>query len=528
MKKFMSLALALIMVLGLVACGGGGSTTSGATSGGTTSGATSGTTSEPHEVRDTLNIAVGEPILTTDPMANTKTVTMQNFEWVFEALVFADDEAVVHPRLAESWEVKNDGKDYVFKIRQGVKFHSGNEMTTDDVVFSLNRNKDMSYMKNYIGAIESIEKTGDWEVTVHLKSANNSFLYNLAVLKIVEKAVVESEGENFGKRAHLGATGPFKYVSFDPNTLVEYERNEDYWDKDSLGNITKLNAYIITNSTTRATALQTGEVDFIDCPTAYWDQIKNSGKFSIKEQEGTRTTVLILNFYRENSALNDIRVRQAMKYAINREAIVQVAAGGLGKVAYVLCNPTYIAGSSDKDFVGTFEYNPEKAKQLLADAGYANGVTIPNVFMYGGGYDNPAVAQMLQAMWEAVGIKVTLEQAESATASTKSKEGYQDVYITNSNYIHHMANLKRAIHSSTIKTQVAKYGNAELDSYMDNAEQALTDADRDKWYNEANKFLNDYAVNIPLYYMAQLYAWDPALDAKPGCYYQYIQYWNWT
>ena len=207
---------------------------------------------------------------------------------------------------------------------------------------------------------------------------------------------------------------------------------------------------------------------------------------------------------------------------------MQVAAGGLGKVAYVLCNPTYIAGSSDKDFIGTYEYNPEKAKELLADAGYANGLTIPNVFMYGGSYDNPAVAQMLQAMWEAVGIKVTLEQAESATASTKSKEGYQDVYITNSNYIHHMANLKRAIHSSTIKTQVAKYNSPELDEYLDKGEAALTDAERDEWYMKANKFMDDFAVNIPLYYQHKAFAWDPALDAKPGCYYQYIQYWNWT
>jgi len=205
-KKIASLALALIMVLGLVACGGGG-TTSGAASG-ATSGATSGTTSAPHEVRDTINIALIAAIESTDPMANTKDATMQNFQWVYESLVYADGNAEIHPALATSWEVKNDGKDYVFQIRQGVKFHSGNPMTMEDVVFSYNRNCEMSFMKNYNSAIESVEQTGDWELTIHLKSANNGFLYNLFNLKVVEKAIVDAEGENFGKKAHLAGTGP--------------------------------------------------------------------------------------------------------------------------------------------------------------------------------------------------------------------------------------------------------------------------------------------------------------------------------
>jgi len=527
MKKFMSLALALIMVLGLVACGGGGSTTSGTTSG-TTSSATSGTTSEPHEVRDTLNIGFNEPILSTNPAGNTKTTTQMNYNWVYESLIFADDQAVVTPALAESWEIKNDGKDYVFKIRQGVKFHSGNTMTADDVLYSYETNLKSSTMKNYTSAIAGVEKTGDWEITFHLKEANNGFLYNLFNLKVFEKAVAEKEGDNFGNTAARAGTGPYMYVSYEPNTLVQYEQFADYWNKDVLGNIKHVNAHIITNSTTLATALQTGDVDFINTPTAAWDTIVKSGKFKTLQQEGTRTTTLILNFYRENSPLNDIRVRQAMKYAMDREALVKVAANGLAKVAWVQCNPTYIAGSNLDGFEGTFAYNPEKAKELLKEAGYPNGLTLEHPFMYGSSSDNESVAQILQSMWEAVGIKIQLEAAESATASAKSKEGYQDAYLTNSNYIHHMSNLKRAIHSSTIKTQVAKYGSAELDSYMDNAEYALTDKERDEWYKKANQFLVDMAVNIPLYYMDQLYAWDPALDAKPGCYYHYIWTWNWT
>ena len=131
-------------------------------------------------------------------------------------------------------------------------------------------------------------------------------------------------------------------------------------------------------------------------------------------------------------------------------------------------------------------------------------------------------------MWEQVGIKITLELAESSTASAQSKEGYQDVYITVSNMVLHMADQKRGIHSSTFKTQVAKYGSAELDGYLDGGEAALTDAERDAMYLKANKWLDDMCVNIPLYYQNKVFAWDKALDATITTYYLYVQEWNWT
>ena len=526
MKKFMSLALALIMVLGLVACGGGGSTSAGTTS--TPAGnASTGTTSTPKEVKNVINFGLGGAAETTDPHANNKENTMQTFQWVYESLVGVDSKTnALKPALAESWEVKNDGKDYVFKIRQGVKFHSGNPLTADDVVFSMTRAKSMSFMKNYTGAIDTVEKTGDLEVTFHLKSANNGFIYQLFNLKVVEKAVVEKEGDNFGNAATLAGTGPYMYESYDPNTLVVFKKFNDYWGE--CGNIETINCHIVTNSSTRVTALQTGELDFIAVPSANWDKIKTSGKYATWEGESTSTCCIIVNHYRENSPLNDIRVRQALRYAINVDAVIQVAAGGLGTPAEIMCNPNYIAGATvDDQLKNSFKYDPEKAKQLLADAGYANGVQL-GIFLIPNKNDNEAVAQVLQNMWEQVGIKITLELAESSTASAQSKEGYQDVYITVSNMVLHMSDQKRGIHSSTFKTQVAKYGSAELDGYLDGGEAALTDADRDAMYLKANHWLDDMCVNVPLYYQNKVFAWDKALSTTITPTFLYIQEWNWT
>ena len=530
MKKIVCFVLAVIMIMGLVACGDSG-TTSGAASGTTSTpaGTTSGTTPDPDKkVRTDLNIALNAAPATADPMGNSKDAVMQLNQWVHDGLVYADSEAKIHPRLAESWTISADGTQYVFKIRQGVKFHSGKEMTVEDVVFSLERNKSMSYMKNYTGGIEKIEKTGDWEVTVTLAGADNGFLYNLFNLKIVDKAQVDAMGDDFGNKPNYAGAGPYKIVSWDPNTLIKLERHEDYYGE--CGNIETVNVHVVSNASTRVTALQTGELDFITVPSANWDQVQKSGKFNTVLASGTRTLQVVLNWYREGSPMNDKRVRQAVKYATNRDAIVQVAAGGLGEVAIVQCNPKFIMGSSSEGFEDSFKYDPEKAKQLLADAGYPNGVEL-GILLVTNTYDNEAVAQMLQNMWEQVGIKCTIAMAESSTASALSKDGYQDFYITVANYVHHMSNLKRAIHSSSYKTTVAKYSGPaadEIDSYMDNAQAALTDKERDEWYQKANEFLLDFAVNFPIYYLSNPYAWDKDLDATIGTYYLYIQEWNWT
>ena len=508
-KRMMSLALALIMVVALGACGGDGGKTN-------------------KEVKDTVNLSLTTAIDTTDPMANTKDQNMQTFQWVYESLIFADGDANITPALAESWEVKNDGKDYVFKIRQGVKFHSGNAMTMEDVVFSMQRNCEMSFMKNYNSAIDSVEQTGDWELTIHLKAANNGFLYNLFNLKVVEKAIVEKEGENFGNSATLAGTGPYFYKSYDPNTLIVFEKFADYWNKDKVGNIKTINAHVITNATTRVTAFQTGELDFIPVPTASWEQIKSSGKYQTLQAEGTNVCTVIVTWYNEGTPLHDKRVRQALRYAIDTENLIKAAASGLGTKADVICNPTYVAGSTlDDQLKNSFPYDLEKAKALLKEAGYPNGVDV-GLFLIPNKNDNEKVSQVLKSMWEKAGITCTLELAESSTASTRSKTDEQALYITVSNYVHHMSNQKRAIHSSTIKTQVAKYNSPELDSYLDNAETALTDKERDEWYMKANKFMDDFAVNIPLYYQDKVYAWDKALDAPISTYYLYVQDWNWT
>ena len=545
MKKLLALLLAVSMVFALCACG---SSTTTAAETQTETAATEGDVTKDAEAakveldntvstgRTDLNYAFTAAIVTADPHANTKDMTMQLFNWVYNGLVFADGQANITPDLAESWTVSDDGTVYTFQIRQGVKFHDGSDMTADDVVFSINRAIELAYFKNYTSSIDTVEKTGDWEVTITIKAADNGFLYNLYNVKITSQAIVEKEGDNFGNGAQYAGTGPYMITSYEPNTLIEFEKNPYYYGE--CGNIEKIHGYVIVENSTRLTALQTGELDFIDVPTNAWADIVASGSYNTELVETSKiTTVIISNGnatgdYAELDASRpqvDVRVRQAMFYAIDRDALINVAVNGMGVKAYIIPNPKYIIGADDTDFVGTYEYDAAKAKELLAEAGYADGCDV-GTFLVPKTGNNEAIATILVEMWKAVGITATIELADSTTASAQSKEHYQGVYITNSNYVHHMSNMKRAMHSGSFKTQVAKYNSEELDSYFDNAAAALTDADRDYYYNEVNRFINENCVNIPLFYETKGYAWAQGLTTTltADLYYHLPQHWNWA
>lgn len=536
MKRTLALLLAVLMVMSVAACGQ--QPAANEAPGEQTDNAATDAAASKNELdnsvstgRTDLNYAFTSDIATADPHGNTLDQTQQMFNWVYNGLVFADGKAVVTPDLATDWTISDDGLVYVFNIRQGVKFQDGSDMTADDVVFSINRAKDMSFLKNYTSSIETCEKTGDWEVTITLGNPDNGFLYNLYVVKIVSKAIVEKEGDNFGHGAQYAGTGPYMITDYEPSTLIKFQKNPYYYGK--CGNIETINGYVITDSSTCLTALETGELDFIAVPSSAWSDVVASGKFNTQLIDTSKIcTIIISNGQAEGEDQSrptiDPRVRQAMFYAIDRDAIIKVGAAGMGTKAYVICNPEYIAGSDDTDFVGTYEYDPEKAKELLTEAGYEDGCDV-GIFLVPNKDTNEQVATILVTMWEAVGIHATIEIQDSTTASALSKDHYQGVYITISNYVHHMSNMKRAMHSGSLKTQVAKYNSPELDGYFDKAQAATDEAEMMKYYNEVNRFINEQAINLPLFYVKTGYAWAQGLNVTlDDLYYNLPQHWSWS
>ena len=565
-KRVLAMVLALVLCFCLLS--GCGDKPAETTPAATQQGGNTNPTDAPtpaHEVRSDLNIALTDAPVTNDPHGNSKDMTQQLSHWINDGLILVEGDGTIKPG-----KMSADGLTYTFTIRDGVKFHNGDPVTPEDVVWSIERCTDMAYYKNYTASFTDVKKTGDKEVTITLKSPDNALLYNLYRIKILsQKRVYEIEGitavpkledfadktdadgktitakdqwkeayyvkkpKTFGNVAEDAGCGPFVIKSYDKDRLIELEKFADYYDIANTGNIETVKINIITENSTRYNALLTGNLDLVQVPSANWEEIVANGKFNTLAMESATICTMIVNHFREGSPLGDKRVRQAIRYALNREAIIKSAAKGMGAVAYTLYNPKYIIGSSNVN-EGTYEYNVQKAKELLAEAGYPNGFTLEQKFLVPKTGDSVAVAQVIQSMLKAVGIIVEIDQKDSSTASTESKNGTQDLYLTNSNYVFHMSDGSRAMHSRTIKTQVAKYAwlpNNEgetLDRLYDSAQAATNDAERDKLYEELNVWLNDQSINIPIYYHVKGFAWDKNLDADlTNPYYLYIQYWNW-
>lgn len=551
MKKLAALALSLLMVLSLAACSKPAETTAPAKT-----------------VRTDLNYAVTGAPETNDPHGNSKDATQQLAHWVYDSLITIGGDGKVTPGIAEKWDTSADGLTWTFTLRDGVKFHNGAAVTADDVVWSINRCTSMAFYKNYTASFTDVTADGN-KIVIKLGAPDNALLYNLYRVKILCKAEVykiegitaepkqadfqdkEVDGKKvtakkqweeayycaqtktFGQSAADAGSGPFKIESYDKDSKIVLKKFAEYFDVANTGNIQTLNIHVISEASSRLSGLQTGTLDFIEVPTASWNEISTSGKYNTQVQESTKICTLIVNHYHEGSPLGNKLVRQAIRYALNRDQIIQVAASGMGTKAYTLYNPKYIIGSSDVN-KGTYEYDLQKAKDLLAEAGYPNGFKLEQKFLCPTGGDNAAVAQQIQFMLQQIGIEFDIDQQNSTTASTLSKEDNQCFYLTNSNYVFHMSDGSRAMHSRTLKTQVAKYAllpNDEgkvLDDLYDRAQAATDDKTRDDLYSQLNVWLNDQCINIPIYYQNKGFAWDKSLDADlSNPYYLYIQYWSW-
>lgn len=283
-------------------------------------------------------------------------------------LVEIDADSAVIPELAESWET-NDGADvWTFKLRQGVKFHDGSDVTADDVVASINHHRgedNTSAAAPIVEPITEIKAVDDTTIEFTLEAGNADFPYTVADYHLV--ILPAKEDGTIDWQSGI-ATGPYKIDEFEPGVRIRYSRNEDYW-KEGRAWFDKIENLSIVDPTARVNALVTGEVDAIDkVPLQVAGRIANSGNVELQEVVGNQHYTFAMHVdvepYQENA------VRQALKYAVNRQEMVDKILLGYGTVGN-----DHPIGPNQRFFNDELEqksYDPEKARQLLADAGVEN------------------------------------------------------------------------------------------------------------------------------------------------------------
>ncbi|HZA57246.1 MAG TPA: ABC transporter substrate-binding protein, partial [Candidatus Udaeobacter sp.] len=228
----------------------------------------------------TITLAISKELALMNPLINTSSTEARIRELMFEPLLARDSTGAIQPRLAESWEVSKDGKLYTFRLRKGVKFHNGKELTAEDIKFAVDYTlnpKNGAHGFDDLSAVERAEAVDKYTLRFHMKRHNPLFLTSLTDIASFSAIPKESLPEGMRKpNAFPAGTGPFKFVEWQPGQRIVFERFDDYWGQKA--NVDRVIMKEIGDATVRFTALQAGDVDIIERTPYEWVQQIVEGK----------------------------------------------------------------------------------------------------------------------------------------------------------------------------------------------------------------------------------------------------------
>ena len=481
-NRAMSLVLAAAMALSLAACGGNQENNG---SGGGTAGG----------YKNTLTWAQGADVTSLDPHQGKETPAVQVNTQIFDTLVTVDPETnEVVPQIAESWE-QTDDQTYVFKIREGIKFHDGSDLTAEDVKFSLDRARNSAAVSYIVNFIEEVTVDDDHTVTVKTTAPYAPTLRNLAIpfAAIVPKAVVEAD-ENAFIQNPVGS-GPYKFVEWNHGDHVTLKAFDDYYaGKPETENLIMK---VIPETSQRTIALETGEVDLAyDLAVNDIPKVNSDDKLTVYEIPSLTCWYVSMNMNKK--PFDNPKVREAMSMAIDRQTIIDTINAGSGQTADAIIAPAVFGYYS----TGVKEYNPTKAKELLAEAGYPNGFST-TLWVN----DNQSRIEMCQAMQEMlleVGVQCNLEVLEFGSFISRTTAGDHDLayfgWTTSS------GDADYSYYSLEHSTQQGAAGNRsfladpDVDKLIEEARSNTNEEERKELYKELAIKLDEINNNIPVYY----------------------------
>lgn len=419
---------------------------------------------------------------------------------VYQGLVALDDDGEIVPALAESWEVSEDRKTYTFQLQPDVKFSNGADFSADDVKFSVEQVQSDAWtisLKSKMDVVDTVEVVSPTEVAVTLANPSNDWLYNMATRIGV---MFDSDGVDDLANTPIG-TGPFEMSDFNRDTSITLTRRDDYWGDAPAVKTVTLKYYDDVNA--QIAALQSGGLDVIYSLPNYnvIDQFKNNDKLEVVEGTSTNKTVLSMN--NETGIFADKRVRQAVNYAIDREALLTAVVNGYGEVTGSMVPPT---DPWYEDLSGDYPYDPEKAKQLLAEAGVSNASfdfdvpTLPATV---------SAAQVVKSDLAKVGLTANIKTMEFPAA-------WLDEVFTKADYdmsiIGHVESRDLAIFADP--DYYFRYDSPQFQQLMRQGDTGTTDEHVDS-YSQAMQVLSDDAVSDWLYLAANVSIVSSDLEGMP-------------
>ncbi|MBO6638519.1 MAG: ABC transporter substrate-binding protein [Roseitalea sp.] len=467
------------------------------------------------KANDTLRIAFETEVDTLDMYFTTLRQTYIMSQLVYDTLVYRHPETGAYSGLlAESWE-RIDDQTLEFRLRQGVTFHNGEPFNADDVVHTLNHmiapDSGIRTVRN-VGWIASVERVDDYTVRVNSDGPFPPALEYLSgpVVIYPDEYYAEVGPERFGV-APVG-TGPYRVTEIVPGQRFEFERNEDYHAASPKGrpDIGRIVARTIPDANTRLAELLSGGLDWIwRLPTDQAERIEPDDDFRLVNAETMRIGFVYLDAAGrtgDDNPLTDVRVRRAIIHAIDREAIVDNLIGGASEVVHAACYPSQFGCEQD---VARYAYDPERARALLAEAGYPEGFEIRF-----GAYAERTGVEAMAAYLEAVGITVNFNF--NRYAAVRELIHGDEMPMAQRSWGSYSINDVSAITSAFFKHSQDDF--ARDDDVLNWLEVADTTADEEarlENYSKALQRIADQAYWIPTWTFNRWYMFSSDLDFTP-------------
>ncbi len=504
-KRILALTLVLVMVTVLFSgCGKTAETTPAATEAPEASEAPEAAAEELTGRAATNEVCIGiaQDFDSLDPDYMTAAGTKEVLFNVFEGLVKPNSKGEIVPAVASAVTKSDDGLSYEFTLRDGVKFHNGDPVEMQDVVYSVERrwnSEDSAAQLAALAVIDSISTEGN-VLTIKLTEPSNEFLAYIMNAYILPADYSEQETAPVG-------TGPFRFVSRSVQDSLVLERFEDYWGEPA--KLDKVTYRILENAEGLVLGLQSGALDLVAHMSSDQTVQLSSDDFSIAE--GSMNLVQALYLNNAEKPFDDVRVRQALCYAVDKQAVIDLAFDGYGIPLGTSMFPSF-SKYYDETLTDYYTLNVEKAKELLAEAGYPDGfemtITVPSNYT-----PHVNTATVLVELLKEIGVKATVLPVDW---DTWLDEVYQQrkfmSTVTGLTSDNMTARKLLERFGSTVSNNFTNYSNEEYDSILAQALSAADDAEQTELYRALEHNLTENAANVYLQDMADLVAMRSGLE----------------
>lgn len=486
-KKILSLVLALALVVATFAgCGQTESSSSESGSGSSSSAQTSETSQTNAQSGETVvRMNIGSEPDSLDPWQSAASDTDAMMHNVFEGLCLYNEKGEIIPGLAESWEISEDGLTYTFHLRQGVKFHNGDDFDSADVLYSYNNFAGLDgneAVSSDYEIVESVEAPDQYTFVVHLSQPSASFL-SVNIDSILPEGYDDQAANPVG-------TGPFKFVEYTPSQRIVLEKNPDYYDESRMAQVDRVEFYIMTDTAAVVSALQSGTLDIASINADDAAVLEDS--FDIYNSPQNMVQIFALN--NEFEPFSKVEVRQAISYCVDKDQIINSVFGGYGTKLYTNFSPV-MSTYYNSDLEGSYDTDVAKAQELMEQAGYADGFefTCKVPANYTAHVDT---AQIIAQQLQQIGITMNIETVEWAT-------WLEDVY-TNANYEGTIIGLTGKLDPDDVLGRFVSdyarnfynYNNPEYDQLIADSVTELDEAKRIENYKRCQEILTEDAVGV--------------------------------